>query len=143
MAGFCKIIVAGAHLGRDASSRFTPTGKQVVQFSAAHNRKYTGSDGEQVKETTWLSCQVWPVSEAQGNFFMSSLQKGRKVSFEGRLAINPETGGPRTWERPDGGVSTAYEVVVNPLTLDISNNGLSNGFPPGEGPLAKEEEVPF
>ena len=142
MSGTLKVIVMGAHLGGDAQNRFTPTGKQVISFSAASNRQYNGANGEPTKETTWVQCNVWPVSDAQAEFFMKNLLKGRKVSLEGRLTIDPQTGGPRVWTRQDGTPGTSFEVAVNPVSLDISNNGILNGVTTGEG-LPAEEQVPF
>lgn len=142
MSGTLKVILMGAHIGGDAQNRFTPTGRQVLSFSAASNRQYNSTNGEPVKETTWLHCTVWPVSDAQAEFFVKNLIKGRKVSFEGRLAIDPQTGGPKLWTRQDGTPAASFEVVVNPVSLDISNNGISNGLPTGEGSSA-EESVPF
>lgn len=142
MSGTLKVVLMGAHIGGDAQNRFTPTGKQVISFSAASNRQYNSANGEPAKETTWLHCTVWPVSDAQAEFFVKNLIKGRKVSLEGRLAIDPQTGGPRIWERQDGSKGCSFEVVVNPVSLDISNNGISNGYPAHEG-LPAEEHIPF
>jgi single stranded DNA-binding protein len=143
MSGNLKVILMGAHIGGDAQNRFTPTGKQVISFSAASNRQYNSANGEPTKETTWLHCTVWPVSDAQAEFFMKNLIKGRKVSLEGRLAIDPQTGGPRLWTDNSGATRASYEVTVNPMTLDISNNGISNGLTTGEGLPAGDESVPF
>ena len=142
MSGNLKVIVMGAHIGGDAQNRFTPIGKQVISFSAASNRQYNSANGEPAKETTWLHCTVWPVSDAQADFFVKNLLKGRKVAFEGRLAINPDTGGPRLWTDNSGATRASFEVTVYPMTLDISNNGISNGLPTGDG-LPAEEQVPF
>ena len=140
--GFTQVLVVGAHLGGDCQNRFTATGKQVVSFSAASNSKFNGSDGKPVEQTTWLRCTVWPVSDAQANFYVKNLLKGRKVAFEGRLAIDPDTGGPRLWTDNSGSTRASFEVTINPMTLDISNNGISNGVPTGEG-LPAEDQVPF
>jgi len=143
MSGTLKVILMGAHLGGDATNRFTPTGKQVISFSAASNRQYNSTNGEPAKETTWLHCTVWPVSDAQADFFLKNLIKGRKVSFEGRLVIDPQSGGPRIWERQDGSKGCSFEVIVNPVSLDISNNGIANGYATEEGSPAAEETIPF
>lgn len=143
MSGTLKVILMGAHLGSDASNRFTPTGKQVITFSAASNRQYNTTNGEPAKETTWLHCTVWPVSDAQAEFFVKNLIKGRKVSLEGRLVIDPKTGGPHIWERQDGSKGCSFEVVVNPVSLDISNNEIANGYSVDEGAQAVEESIPF
>jgi len=142
MSGTLKVIVMGAHLGGDCQNRYTATGKQVISFSAASNSKYNGSDGKPVEQTTWLRCTVWAVSDAQAEFFVKNLLRGRKVAFEGRLAIDPDSGGPRLWTDNSGATRASYEVTVNPMTLDISNNGISNGLTTGEG-LPAGEEVPF
>src|SRR3989337_2671173 len=55
---FQTIIIAG-NLGRDPEMRYTPNGTAVTNFNMATNRKYTGSDGQQVKETTWFRVSVF------------------------------------------------------------------------------------
>lgn len=134
-----QVTVIGAHLGRDAETRFTPTGKAVVNFNAATDRQFTGADGNQVKETTWMRCTIWPSSEAHLNYLGDVLKKGNTASFEGRLAINPETGGPRLFTRQDGSTGTSFEIVVDARTLVVGRNGL----PQAPTQSQETEDLPF
>ena len=52
------IIIVG-NLGGDPEMRYTGSGTAVTNFNVATNRVYTGSDGNQVKETTWFRVSVW------------------------------------------------------------------------------------
>jgi serine/threonine protein kinase len=40
------------------------------------------------------------------------LQKGSQVMVKGRLNPDPDTGGPRIWERRDGSAGSSYEVTA-------------------------------
>ena len=51
-----QIIIVG-NLGKDPEMRYTPSGTPVTSMNVATNRKYTGSDGQVVKETTWFRVQ--------------------------------------------------------------------------------------
>ena len=61
----------------------------------ACNRKYTGADGQAVKETTWYKVSVFG---RQAEACAQYLKKGSGVLVEGRLQPDKSTGGPRVWE---------------------------------------------
>ena len=92
------IIIVG-NLGKDPEMRYTPAGQAVTNFSVATSRQYTGSDGNQVKETIWFRVSAWGKQAETCNQY---LKKGSKVLVEGRLTPDPSTGGPRLWQRQDG-----------------------------------------
>lgn len=107
MSTYLTLIAVG-NLGRDPEMKFTPSGSAVCNFSIAVNRQYNAPDGTQVKETTWLRCNVWGKA---GEACNKILKKGQKVLIEGRLNPNPKTGGPRIWEGKDG-PAASYEVTA-------------------------------
>jgi len=100
------IIIVG-NLGRDPEMRYLPSGQAVTNLNVATNRQYTGSDGNQVKETIWFRVSVWG---RQAETCSQYLRKGSKVLIEGRLTPDPATGGPRIWTRQDGNPGANFEV---------------------------------
>lgn len=134
---FQKITLIG-NLGRDPEMRFMPDGSPVTQFSVAVNRKWNGSDGNPMQETTWFSVSVWNnLAEACNNY----LKKGSKVFIEGRL--KPGDGGmPRLWKRQDGTLAASYEVVASTVRfLDGKEDGPSHEHKSGD--LMSDENIPF
>ena len=135
------IIIVG-NLGRDPEMRYTPTGQAVTNFSMATSRKYTGSDGQLVDETTWFRVSVWgKMAEACNQY----LHKGSKVLVEGRLRPDPNTGTPRVYERQDGTYGSSFEVTaqtVQFLSSRAENEAL--GGQGGDEPESENgEEIPF
>jgi single-strand DNA-binding protein len=103
-----KLIITG-NLGRDPEMRYTPQGQAVTNFPLAVNRKYTNGAGEAVQETIWFRVQAWGKLAEVCNQY---LKKGAKALVEGRLAVDPKTGGPRIWTAKDGTAHTDFEVVA-------------------------------
>jgi len=135
---FHTIIVVG-NLGGDPEMRYTPSGQTVTSFSVATNRRYTASNGEAVKETTWFRVSVWGKQAESCNTY---LKKGGKVLIEGRLNPDRETGGPRTFTRQDGTPGASYEVTAFTVRF-LSARGAEEGVPElPEEPLG-DENVPF
>lgn len=115
---YSTIILVG-NLGKDPEMRYTPSGQAVTNLSVATNRQYTGSDGQQVKETTWFRVSVWG---KQAESCAQYLKKGRMVLVEGRLTPDPKTGGPRVWQGQNG-PGAAYEVSANTVRFLSSGRG--------------------
>ena len=87
------------HLGKDAETRFTPSGTAVTNFSLATNRRYKNQQtGEWQEETDWHDIVLWK-AEALSNY----LQKGKQVYVEGRLQT-------RSWEDQSGNKRYRTEV---------------------------------
>lgn len=135
---FHTIIIVG-NLGGDPEMRYTPSGQTVTSFSVATNRRYTASNGEAVKETTWFRVSVWGKQAETCNTY---LKKGSKVLIEGRLNPDRETGGPRTFTRQDSTPGASYEVTAFTVRF-LSARGAEEGVPElPEEPLG-DENVPF
>jgi len=136
-----QIVIVG-NLGRDPEMRYTPSGTPVTNLSVATNRKYTGADGNLVKETTWFRVSVFG---KQAESCAQYLKKGGAVLVEGRLNPDSQTGNPRTYQRQDGSVGTSYEVVAN--TVRFLSSRAEGGAPMAEGaaevPAGAEEDIPF
>ena len=134
------IIIVG-NLGRDPEMRYTPAGQAVTNFSVATSRQYTGSDGNQVKETVWFRISAWGKQAETCNQY---LRKGSKVLVEGRLTPDPSTGGPRLWQRQDGTTSASFEVSASTVRFLSSRGEEEASYPAGEAHMVSEpDDIPF
>ena len=108
-----KVILLG-HLGKDAETKFTPSGVAKTSFTLATNRRWKDQQtGEWKEETDWHNCVIWR-SENVANY----LQKGKQVYLEGRLQT-------RQYEQ-DGQKKYFTEVICDDLIL-LGGRGDSGG----------------
>ena len=113
-----KVILMG-NLGKDAETKFTPSGTAVSNFTLATNRRWKDQQsGEWKEETEWHRCVLWR-SENRANY----LTKGTPVYIEGRLQT-------RSWEDKDGQKRYTTEVVCEDLILLSSRVGDAGGGAP-------------
>jgi single-strand DNA-binding protein len=113
-----KVILIG-HLGKDAETKFTPSGASVTSFTLATNRRWKDQQsGEWKDETDWHNIVLWR-SENVANY----LTKGKQVYVEGRLRT-------RNYENKEGRKVYVTEVVAEELIL-LSGGG--GGAPAGGG----------
>ncbi len=136
-----KLIIVG-NLGRDPEMRYTPDGTPVTNFSVATNRRWTNRDGSPGEETAWIRVTVWG---KQAETCAQYLSKGRQVLVEGRLKPDPNTGGPRLYQRQDGTWGAQFEVTAESVRF-LGGRGESPGggdqdFP--EGDYVPEDDIPF
>lgn len=143
---FQKLIIVG-NLGGDPEMRYTPSGQAVTNFSVATNRKYKGSDGNQVKETIWFRVSAWGKQAETCNTY---LKRGSKVLIEGRLNADPDTGGPRIWAGTDGNARASFEITASSVNFmstkaedEARGNGGSNYQPAGPDIGDGDDEIPF
>ncbi len=114
-----KVILLG-NLGRDAETKFTPSGVARTTFSVATSRRYKDQQtGEWKEETDWHNIVLWR-SENLANY----LTKGTKVYLEGRLQT-------RSYEDRDGQKKYMTEVVADELIL-VGGRGGESGAGGGE-----------
>jgi single-strand DNA-binding protein len=120
-----KLILVG-NVGRDPEMRYTPSGTAVVSFSVAVSEGF----GDK-KSTIWFRVSAWDkLAEACNQY----LKKGSRVLVEGRLIADPETGGPKMFERNDKTVGTSFEVTASTVKF------LSGAKDEQE---EEDDEVPF
>ena len=75
-----KVILLG-HLGKDAETKFTPSGVAKTTFAMATSRRWKDQQtGEWKEETDWHNVVLWR-SENVANYLL----KGKQVYVEGRL----------------------------------------------------------
>jgi single-strand DNA-binding protein len=109
-----KVILLG-RLGKDAETKFTPSGAARTTFTLATSRRWKDQQtGEWKEETDWHNVVLWR-SENIANY----LQKGKQVYVEGRLQT-------RSYDDKDGRKQYFTEVVSDELIL-------LGGGGPGEG----------
>ncbi|HZU24779.1 MAG TPA: single-stranded DNA-binding protein [Bryobacteraceae bacterium] len=123
-----KVHLIG-HLGRDAETRFTPSGAAFTRFSVATNRRWKDQQtGEWKEETDWVNVVLWR-SENLANY----LTRGKQVYVEGRIQT-------RSYDDKDGKKVYATEVVADDVIL---LGGRGEGGAPGEGfPAGEPRSAP-
>lgn len=128
-----RITLIG-NLGKDPESKYTPTGTMVTNMSLATNRTWNDANGQRMKEVTWWRVTVWGKRAESCNQY---LRKGAKILVEGRMIVDPATGGPKVWTRQDGSSGASFEIHADGVTfLDTREN---NGGEHHE----EQEDAPF
>ena len=124
-----KLQIIG-HVGRDAESRFTPSGQQVTNFSVACSEEFVNSSGEKVKKTIWVRVQSWgKLAEIVGQY----VKKGMLIYVEGKL-IGDEKGNPKIFETQTGH-SSSFEM--NAQTVKFLSKSEKVAAP------EEQEDMPF
>ena len=109
-----KVILIG-HLGKDAETKFTPSGASVTNFTLATNRRWKDQQtGDWKDETDWHRIVLWR-SENVANYLL----KGKQVYVEGRLST-------RSYDDKDGNKRSITEVVAEEVIL-LSGGGRETG----------------
>jgi single-strand DNA-binding protein len=109
-----KVILVG-HLGRDAETKFTPSGAAVTRLAVATTRSWKDQQSNEWKEeTNWTNVVLWR-QENLANY----LTKGKQIYVEGRLQT-------RSYDDKDGKKVYATEVVAEEVIL-LGGRGTSEG----------------
>jgi single-strand DNA-binding protein len=105
-----KVILVG-NLGKDAETKFTPSGISVSKFSLATGRRTKDSQtGEWKDITDWHNIVVWK-TENIANYLL----KGKQIYLEGRI----ET---RSYEK-DGQKHYMTEVICDAINVMLLGGG--------------------
>jgi single-strand DNA-binding protein len=100
-----KVILIG-HLGKDAETKFTPSGVAKTNFTLATNRRWKDQQtGDWKEETDWHNIVLWR-SENLANYLL----KGKQIYVEGRLST-------RSYDDKDGNKRWITEVVADDVIL--------------------------
>lgn len=106
-----KVILLG-HLGKDAETRFTPSGISVSKFSLATSRRSKDQQtGEWKENTDWHNIVMWR-TENVANYLL----KGKQVYLEGRI----ET---RSYDDKDGQKKYITEIVCEAMNVILLGGG--------------------
>ena len=140
-----KVFLIG-HLGRDAETRFTPSGVACTRFSVATTRSWKDQQNDEWKEeTNWTNVTAWR-KENLANY----LTKGKQVHVEGRLQW-------RSYNDQEGRKVYVTEVIAEDVILlggrddqasgarsqrtDARRSAQGNGN--GRGPATAAEDEQF
>jgi single-strand DNA-binding protein len=140
-----KVFLIG-NLGRDAETRFTPSGVACTRFSVATTRSWKDQQSDEWKEeTNWTNVTAWR-KENLANY----LTKGKQVHVEGRLQS-------RSYNDQEGRKVYVTEVIAEDIILlggrDDQTSGTrsqrndarraTQGNGNGRGPAAATEDDQF
>ena len=135
-----KVVLVG-HMGRDAETRFTPSGAAVANFNIATNESWRDANGDIQDKTEWHRCVMFGKSaELAGEL----LKKGQLLYTEGKLQT-------RNSEDKDGIKRYTTEVVCEMFTMlgrkmDADNNqsaGSYNESEKSDDSKSDDEDLPF
>jgi single-strand DNA-binding protein len=123
-----KVILIG-RLGKDAESKFTPSGTSVATFSIATSwRQKDQQTGEWKEHTDWHNIVLWRAENVA-----PYLTKGTQVFVEGRLQT-------RNYENKEGRKVYVTEVVAEELILLGGRQGGESGG--GDQPVSMPRSAP-
>lgn len=137
MADINRVILTG-RLTADPELKYTQSGRAVVRFDIAVNRRWVNPEtGTPEEEVTYVPIVVWG---KQAENCAAYLQKGRLVAVDGRLRI-------RSFTTPEGERRKATEVVAQYVHFlgpkPEAPAEYEEAPPETEGIIEPEEEVPF
>lgn len=121
--------------------RKTPSGDSVANFTVALNHKYTGGDGQEVEETTFMEVVAWR-SLAEDAF--KSLKKGSAVTVNGALVTagwTDKDGNKRQSLQLEAMHIFGIEVPDAPVTQEAQPDITEADLPPVEA--VDTEDLPF
>lgn len=75
------------NIGKDAVLN-NVNGKNVINFSIAHNEKYKDQNGVEINKTLWISCALW----VEKTGILPYLKRGTLVYVEGKPDAKIYTG---------------------------------------------------
>lgn len=117
-------------IGRDAETKFTPSGASVTKFSLVTNYRFKRGE-EWVEETDWHNIIAW-----KKDALAPYLVKGTKVYVEGRYTN-------RSYQDKDGQTKYVSEVVCDDIVLVGGNNGGQKPPQPVAQASAFDDDTPF
>lgn len=146
MAYESNFVTFVGNLTDDPDLRFTGGGAAVATLRVASNRRWTGKDGQQQEETTYLNVNCWrDLAENAAE----SLHKGDRVLVIGRLRV-------RSYENQQGQTVWVTEIEADEIAPSLrwarasvsrtsggssgGSGGGSNDFAP---PPPSDDDVPF
>ena len=110
-----KVILLG-NLGKDAETRFTPSGISVSKFSLATARRTKDQQSGEWKDITdWHNVVMWR-TENVANYLL----KGKQIFLEGRIES-------RSYEDKEGQKKYITEVVCEANNVVLLGGGAGRG----------------
>lgn len=124
-----KLQIIG-HLGKNAVPN-TVNGKQVLNFSVAHNERYKNAQGLPTERTVWVDCAMW-YPNAVGPYLI----QGTYVFVEGVPVVD-------TYNNNAGGVSAVLKLRVTDLKLLMSGYRTNDGKTTQPEVETPADDLPF
>ncbi|TVR34241.1 MAG: single-stranded DNA-binding protein [Nitriliruptor sp.] len=146
MAFESNFITFVGNLTDDPELRFTGGGTPVATLRVASNRRWTGRDGQQQEETTFMNVNAWRDLAENAS---ESLSKGDRVVVIGRVKV-------RSYENKENQTVWVTEIEADEIAPSLrwakasaqrtnrsdssSNDGGSSNY---NAPPPADEDVPF
>ncbi len=145
MAFESNFITFVGNLTDDPELRYTGGGTPVATLRVASNRRWTGRDGQQQEETTFMNVNAWRDLAENAS---ESLNKGDRVIVIGRVKV-------RSYENKENQTVWVTEIEADEIApslrwakasaqrtnrSDSSSDGGSSTF---NAPPPADEDVPF
>lgn len=126
------------NLVEDPELRYTPSGAAVCNFRIASNRKWTGRDGQQQEDTTFMTVNCW---RDLAEHVAETLHKGDRAIVVGRLRVRSydDAGGQTKWVTEVEADEVAPSLRWAKAQVERSNGG---GRTQSAPPTA-DDDVPF
>jgi single-strand DNA-binding protein len=125
-----KVILLG-HLGKDAETKFTPSGISVSKFSLATGRRSKDSQTGDWKDVTdWHNIVMWR-TENVSNYLL----KGKQIYLEGRIES-------RSYEDKEGQKKYITEVVCEANNVVLLGGGARGDAPDAGGDFERPVSMP-
>jgi len=141
-SNYCTFI---GNLTDDPELRFTQGGAAVTTIRLASNRRYTGRDGQEQEETTYLNVVAW---RDLAENVAESFSKGDRAIAIGRLKV-------RSYENREGQTVWVTEIEADEIAPSLrwakasidrnSGGGGGGGRDTGSSvtPPPTDDDVPF
>jgi len=97
------------NLTDDPELRYTQAGRAVVTIRVANNRRWTGRDGTEQEEATYLNANCW--ADMAENV-AESLKKGDRVVVIGRVKV-------RSYENREGQTVYVTEIEADEISPSL------------------------
>ena len=144
MAYESNFITFVGNLTDDPELRYTGGGTPVATLRVASNRRWTGRDGQQQEETTFMNVNAWRDLAENAS---ESLSKGDRVIIIGRVKV-------RNYENKDNQTVWVTEIEADEIAPSLrwakattqranrssDGDGGSGSFTP---PPPADDDVPF
>ena len=139
MANQIQMIEYEGYLANDPEMRFTPNGKIVTNFRMGSSRKYKNTDGEDVKETTWLKVTAWG---KLGEIVNQLCEKGSWVIVKGILRVG-ENGSPEVYQLKNGGYGASYEITASEIRILRGKEKTAESTATDNEDTSTDDVIPF
>lgn len=133
MSDLNRVILTG-RLTSDPDLRYTQSGRPMLRFDIAVNRRWINPEtGQLEEEVTFVPVVVWG---KQAETCAAYLRKGRQVAVDGRLRV-------RSFETQNGDRRRVTEVVAQSVHFLGPKPEAAEPEPSAPEETYPEEEVPF